>query len=128
LIPLLLLSTLAIPIAGTVTGCASVDEGSDPIVVNAERVAQASFEIMDAFVLYEHNNREMLRGVSPEIEKAANSIRTDGRAAIDQLRAATKAYKLNRTAENKASVDTWIKLVETLKSTALRYLVAPARK
>ncbi len=128
LLPMLLFSSLAIPISIGLTGCASVEEGADSVVVNAERVAQASFEIMDAFVLYEHNNREMLRRISPEIEKAANSVRTDGRKAIEQLRSATAAYKNNRSAENKATVDTWIKTVEHLKSIALQHLTAAQRK
>lgn len=124
---LLLLSSFTVPIAG-LTGCASVDAKADAVVVNAERTAQAAFEIMDAFVLYEYNNREALAKMSPDIHKAADAIRVDGKHAIQELRAATKAYKENRTPQRKATIDTWMALVEQFKRTALKYLTAEQKK
>lgn len=125
-----LLATLPLPLAsialvGCTGGCASIGEGQDPVVVNAERVAAASFEIMDTFNQMEFNNRDELRKLSPEIEKAANHVRVEGKAALESLRAATKAYKTNRTPENKANVATWIATVESFRDIAKQFLVAP---
>lgn len=116
------LPTTSLVLVGCAPGCSTVAEGHDPIVVRAEQVADLSFEVLDAFVTLEENNRAYLRTVSPEIEKAANTIRRDGRAALEGLRDATRTYKTNRTPENKANLDTWIATVEKLRQIALKHL------
>lgn len=122
-----LLATLPLPMAsvalvGCTSGCRSVAEGSDPVVVRAEQAADISFEIMDAYLSLEENNREYLRTVSPEFEKAAIRVRTDGKAAIENLRSATKTYKQNRTPENKANITTWLATVEEIRRIAAKYI------
>lgn len=111
-------------VVGLSGGCAQLDEGADPVVVRAEQTAAGAFELMDAFVQMEFNNRESLRQLSPEIEKAANAVRVDGRKALEELRIATQVYKRNRSAENKATVQTWIATTENLKRLALQHLTS----
>lgn len=111
-----------VALVGCTGGCSTVAEGHDPIVVRAEQAADLSFEVFDSYLRLEEANRDYLRTVSPEFEKTANAIRVDGRAAIESLRSATKAYKNNRTPENKANVETWLRTVEVLRQTALKYI------
>lgn len=108
------------------TGCSTnkVAEGSDPIVVNAERLQATAFEALDMLMTMEENNRAYLRSVAPEVERAANLIRRDGPNALKSLEDATLAYKRNRTPENKANMETWIKTVEALKATAIKYITS----
>lgn len=104
------------------SGCAQVLPGQDVLVVRAEQTAAGAFEIMDAFVEMEEANREKLRQLAPEIERAANKIRRDGRKALEELRNVTRVYKQNRTAENKASLITWMAVVTDLQRIAQEHL------
>src|SRR5687767_6736071 len=58
-----LLFTPVVPLAlvGCSGGCSTVAEGHDPVVVRAEQVAAGAYELMDAFVAMEENNRAYLR-------------------------------------------------------------------
>src|SRR5687768_10196277 len=114
LIPMLLFSTLAIPIAVTVTGCSAIQEGHDPVVVRSEQASRYAFEIFDTFVTEEERNRVGWRAISPDIEKTANRIRRQGRQAVEELVRVTRVYKYNRTPENKANVETWLLTVQEL--------------
>lgn len=105
-------------------GCASVNQGQDSLVVNSERLQATALAIMDTFVAVEENNRAYLRTVSPEIENAANKIRREGKTALTELGAVTRAYKSNRSAENKANINTWLKTLAELQRVATDNLVA----
>ena len=95
-------------------GCSSVTEGQDVIVVRSEQASRYAFEIFDTFVLEEERNRTNWRNVSPEIEKAANRIRREGRTGIEELVKVTRVYKTNRTPENRANLITWVAVVQNL--------------
>lgn len=114
----------SVALVGCTGGCAALAPGADPIVVRAEQTAAFAFEAMDLFLKMEENNREALRQAAPEVEKVANRVRVDGKSALVSLRDATKAYKTNRTPENKANLDTWMAVVEELRAISTKYLVA----
>lgn len=119
-------ATFTVPLAplalvGCTGGCAKIESGQDKVVVNAERTAQASLALMDAFVTIEQDNRAFLNTVSPKIEEASHRVQKDGMAAFDGLRAATQAYKSNRSPENAVTVQTWLATLETFRALAVQY-------
>lgn len=117
LIPLLAALALPLSIAPVIVGCggcSSIAEGNDAVVVRAEQAQRYSFEIFDTFLLEEERNRAVWRAISPEIEKAANKIRREGRTALDKLIEVTRTYKQNRTPENRANIITWTAVVQNL--------------
>lgn len=113
-----------VPIAllvGCSGGCASVDPGSETLVVRAEQTYQGTTDVFKAFTTYEYNNRAILQKLSPEIEKAANTIRTDGFNAVESLQKAVVEYKANRTAENRSAIETWLQRVDVLERLVVEY-------
>lgn len=110
------------------TGCASVAEGESPIVVNAERVAAGSFDIIDSFLQYEAANRDLLWRTDPGIKRVADQLRDQAPVAIETLRSATKAYKRNRTPENEANLKTWLATVNSLLASATSNMAKAVRK
>lgn len=95
-------------------GCSAITPGSDATVVRAEQASRYSFEIFDTFLSEEERNRAVWRAISPDIEKAANRIRRDGKTAVEELVKVTRTYKANRTPENRASLVTWTAVVQDL--------------
>lgn len=95
-------------------GCSAITPGQDATVVRAEQASRYSFEIFDTFLSEEERNRAVWRQISPDIEKAANRIRRDGKTAVEELVKVTRTYKANRTPENRASLVTWTAVVQDL--------------
>lgn len=117
LVPLII--SLWMPLAMTPVivgcgGCSSITEGNDAVVVRAEQASRYAFEIFDTFVSEEERNRGVWRAISPEIEKAANKIRREGRTGVEKLIEVTRTYKHNRTPENRANLVTWTAVVQNL--------------
>lgn len=121
---ILALTLLFAPTVATVslvvlnTGCASVAEGSDPTVVNAERLSAGAFDIIDSFLQYEHANRQALWNVDQSIKQVADKLRDETPVAIESLRNATKAYKSNKTPEGLATLKTLLAVVNQLLADA----------
>ncbi len=92
--------------------------GNDAIVVNSERAIAISFETVDAFLRWEHANRH---AVPSDVTKAADSIREHAPDAFRNARAVLRAYKTNRTPEQKALLDRYIATVNDLASAASIY-------
>jgi len=125
------LALLAFPIATTSvavfsTGCAAVAPGADPLVVNAERGTAIALDTFDTFLLLEYQNRTALESLSPGIHEFAEQIRTDAPQWIATARALTRAYKLNRTPENKAALATAVAVLETALKEAQAYIAEAA--
>lgn len=99
-------------------GCARIQPGQDKLVVQAEQTAEVASATLTAFVTWAYNNQAT---VGVDVQKAANAIRLTAPKAIDSLRATTKTYKANRTPENKATLETWLKVVEQLEREALKW-------
>lgn len=120
-----LLAALAVVLAPvtlvTTTGCswAKVEQGQDPVVVNAERLYATAEDAFDKTFDFEKANRVAL---GPEVKKSVDEIRKAAPPALDALRAATKAYKQNRSPENKATLETASKVLQALSEQAAKLL------
>lgn len=117
----LTLAALAAFLLVVPTACKSVDAGQDALVVRAEQTASVAMEVIDSFLKWELNNRAIL---ADNVKQSANNVRKEAPLAIDTLRSVTKAYKANRTEENKATLVTWLAVVDRLQGVAASYLGA----
>lgn len=116
----LLLLPVVIFTSVTLTGCASLIPGSDPIVVRAEQATQLLYVTADRFLLWEHTNRDKY----PQFKGLADKLRQHVPWALQRCRDATKVYKKHRDDVNKrvlvlslASVETM--LIEAQNATSL---------
>jgi hypothetical protein len=105
-----------------VPGCASIDDGADPVVVNAERTANYALDTFDAFLKFEHDNRALIN--DPAVKNAADGIRRQAPAWIADLRAATRAYKVTRSQADGDRLQLALTVVQAGLDIAKRYLVA----
>lgn len=98
------------------TGCApsGVIQG-DPVVVNSEKAIEASFKTVDAFLKWERENPAV---VTPAVHAVAQDIRRKAPDAFRNSRAVLRAYKQNRTPEQKALLDTWLATISELARVA----------
>jgi hypothetical protein len=112
-----------LPLSLGLTGCATIQPGNDPVVVNAERTTQLALDVFDTFLRWEYDNRLTL-SATPEVRKAADHIRANGQDWLVTARTMTKAYKQNRTAQNKANLETAITVMRVAIDQARHYLEA----
>lgn len=101
-----------------VSGCSSIAPGSDPIVVNAQRSMSASFDLVDAFLRWEHANRH---AVTRDVTDAADIIRTKFPPAFEATKSVLAAYRSNKTPESKADLMTWLATLRELEAQARVY-------
>lgn len=104
--PFVILSTGCAPV-GAVTG--------DPVVVNSERAIGIAFDTIDGFLRWERASRGV---VPPNVHAAAQSLRREAPDAFRNARAVLRAYKTNRSPEQKALLDTWIATLSELARVA----------
>jgi hypothetical protein len=95
------------------SGCASVDRDQDPVVVRAEQTIQGTFALADAFLGWEENNRAM---APVQVLVFADRLREEFPPANRAARRLVKAYKANRTPENRAELATALKVLEALRA------------
>lgn len=93
------------------SNCATVDQGADPIVVNAERITATAVDTFDVFLKYEYEQRATLERLNPAIHKYSNTLRRNGQQWLQSARSLTQAYKYNRTEQNKANLQTAISVL-----------------
>jgi hypothetical protein len=106
------------------TACASILPGNDPVVVSAERTTQLALTTFDTFLQWEFDNRLTL-ATMPEIKRGADFIRLNGQNWLITCRTMTRAYKKNRTPENKINVEAAVALLRAGIAEARKYLPAP---
>lgn len=94
-------------------GCVTVAPGNDPLVVRAEQTTKIAVSLFDSFLKYEYQNRTLLAKVDVEIKKQADNIRANAPKWIEDARVLTKAYKFNRTPENKANLLTVLSVLDS---------------
>lgn len=111
---------MTVPTVAVVTfaGCAAVAPGADPVVVNAERTTKNAWTLVESFLEYEKANRNVLFKADPSIKQWADKIRAEAPPAFEVARNATKAYKRNRTPENKATLATYLATVNQILADA----------
>src|SRR5947209_15503639 len=100
-------------------GCAALDKGADPIEVRAEQTIQTASDTMDLFIGVEYDNQALIEAKLPAVhqfaeylrEKIPNDVNDASKGAtprgiglIDSVNQVRRAYKANRTPENKASL------------------------
>jgi hypothetical protein len=107
----------------TLVGCGSVAPGSDPVVVYAERTTLVSMDTIDTFLRYERANEAAL---GAKVHDVAESLRKQAPAALRAARSATKTYKANRNAQNKATLETALAVLKKLADDALAATPKPA--
>jgi hypothetical protein len=105
----LITAPIIVPVA--FNGCAqqqvAISElSTDQVILRAEQTAETAKLTFDTFVHLERDNEAMLKTVNPAIHTYANTIRAHGIDWIVSLRNATKTFKANRTADNRASLNT----------------------
>ena len=103
-------------------GCAGIQPGNDPVVVNAERITASAAETFDGLFRTEAENHAVIKARAPAVAAGVNKLRQVAPEALDAARAVTKAYKNNRSAENKANVGTAIAVLQSLLDQARQYL------
>lgn len=109
-------------------GCANLRETfpalqteADPLVVRAEQISKTSFEIVDAFLKYEHANRAQLQNNIP-LRSAADNLRKHFPAAYRDFRTLTKLYKENRSPQNHGLLTGAIETMRSHQATAEVYV------
>jgi hypothetical protein len=109
-------SLLIVAVFALVTvGCKIVEPGESAIVVRAEQTQEVAFAILDRYVNWEFENRAVLAEIGPEFRIVGDKIRAKGLDAIESLHRVTVAYKLSRTQEGLADLQTWLSVVEGLQ-------------
>lgn len=104
--PSVILNTGCAP-SGVVTG--------DPVVVNSERAIATAFDAVDGFLRWEHSNPAV---VTPRVHAVAQKLRAEAPDAFRNAHAVLRAYKQNRTPEQKALLDTWLATLAELSRIA----------
>lgn len=104
------------------TGCATVEDGNSVVVVNAERSVKIAAETIDTFLKLEYENQAIYEAISPGIHKFANELRKNAPSYITNVRTLTKAFKANRTEENKANLTTAVAVLEAALREAQTHL------
>jgi len=82
------------------------EQNADQIILTAEKAAETAKVTFNAFVHLERDNEATLKAVSPQIHIYANTIRDHGIDWIESLRNVTKTFKINRTPDNRATLNT----------------------
>jgi len=95
----------------TVSGCVTVKEGSDPIVVRAEQLAKEATDTLDEFIKFVDRNRSV---AGKDLIAAREIAANDGPVYIRELRKWTKLYKANRLPDSKATLDEKINALQRL--------------
>jgi hypothetical protein len=124
-IPSPLLTLILSAVVLLVAGCPSnpVEPGHSPLVVNAERTVEVSFEAVTAFLSAENDNRVLVARDFPAIHAFAEQTRRDGPKAFAEANAAVRAYKVSRTTGDGDVMNAKLARVQSLARLAREYLV-----
>jgi hypothetical protein len=125
-------------VAGSVVGCRSapvqVQAGSDPLVVNAEWLAENATASLDQFLAFERANEAVLSAKFPDAHGLADLIRDDvvlnekGQivpASVFKLRNVTKQYQSDKSAANGDAVQAASNALFTLINDVRFYMGLP---
>ena len=99
-------------------GCGTVAPGSDAVVVRAEQTIEAAFEVVDSFLLWEHQTPD----APVEVKRAANELRVGFPASHRAAVALVKTYKTSKTPENKADLETILEVLRSAQREASKIL------
>ncbi len=106
--------------------CSGILPGNDPVVVNAERSTQLALDTFNTIEKLEFDTYSALKQADPatatKVRTFVNVLRAKSPQWLSSARTLTMAYKENRTAENKASLETAIAVLTSATSTANTYI------
>jgi hypothetical protein len=106
--------------------CATILPGNDPVVVNAERSTQIALDTFNLVEKLEYDTYAALKATdadaAAQVRTFVNRLRRESPGWLASARTLTKAYKGNRTAENKANLDTAIAVLTSATSEANHYI------
>lgn len=103
------------------TSCASILPGNDAILVNAERTTSLAYTTFDSFLSFERQQDAYVKVSAPEVHRFANSLRVNAPKWLGTARATTETYRLNRTSDNKANLNTAVAILQTAISQVTVY-------
>lgn len=116
LTPILVLLLLA--------SCATILPGNDPVLVNGQRdIVAAHHTAMFVFKTERENEAFVLKN-SPETHEAIEEARRKFGPAEKSAWAVLEAYRMNRTAENKANFKTALATLQEIVNQAKSYTTA----
>lgn len=111
--------------------CSTILPGNDPVVVNAERAittARATFDLVEKT---EYDTYPALKAVNPsvavEIRTFVNKVRASRQKWEQSATDLKNAYKKNRNADNKASLDTGLAVLTSATAQAVTYIALMAQ-
>jgi hypothetical protein len=101
-------------------------DSHDQIVIKSEQAQQIAASTFDLLDDLEYKNRDLLASTSPvigaQLRAYTDVIRRNGIGYIKTLRDITRAYKHNRSAENKASVSSALAVVQEAINQSRQYI------
>lgn len=97
--------------------------GSDKLLYETDKLIVDSYQIFDAFLRLEKENRDALFKVSPEIKKTADKIRADGPKWISSAIAMRDAYKSQPGTDTKTALETALGVLRTGVAEAIRWTI-----
>jgi hypothetical protein len=107
-------------------GCATLLPGNDPVVVHAEQTTQIALDTFNAIEKTEYATYPTLKEMAPaaaiEVRTFVNSLRRHEHDWLLTARNLTKAYKSNRTPENKASLYTALAVLQAAIDESNKYI------
>lgn len=95
--PLSVLLLASLMIGATGCGTVQVKEGSDPVIVHAEWLAENGLNSVDQFLRWERENEAALLKAKPGLNLTANHLRRTFPDQVKSLRIATKRYALDKS-------------------------------
>jgi hypothetical protein len=99
-------------------GCSAIAPGNEAAVVRAEQTLTASFDVVDSFLQWERS----VPDAPSDVRQVANTLRRDFPPSHRAAAALLKEYKVNRTPENKANLDTLLAVLRAAQSQATTLL------
>lgn len=106
-------------------GCVTPAPGADPLVVQAEALAENSATSLDAFVQWEYRNRAL---VGSDVTAAADLVREYAPTYIRTLRASTLDYKRFKSGDNANKLQAAINTLQSLLDTVRAYYIKKVEK
>jgi hypothetical protein len=92
------------------------------VVVRAEQATAAAFDVIDAFLLWERSHDG-----GGDVHAVAEKFRKEAPSWFATARALTKAYKANRTPDNKVALQTALAVLDQAVREANRHLAPRAQ-
>lgn len=97
--------------------------GSDKLLYETDKLIVDSYQIFDAFLKLEKENRDALFKLEPKIKAAADKIRADGPKWIQSAIAMRDAYKSQPGTDTKTALEAALGLLRTGMSEAINYTI-----